>query len=456
MEPLRISKRSQALLDRGRDNPLLHALIRTFGSQYSDANPSGVINCGLAENSLMLEWLTAFFEKNLKLEPTDFTYGDIKLLSFQAPSLTLRTAGTSLVGSTRIFAALGPFYTSYFAPITPVLPQHLICANGLTPMLDALATALCDPGELILIPTPYYNSFPDDLSGKARVEVLNGIVPDGAHGELGEIAALEETMQAHTKSGGAKVRAVLVTNPHNPLGFVYRREILEAYARFAEKWDLYLIVDEIYALSIYESDLPAVPFTSILNVDVASLGVNPARIIQLYGMSKDFGANGFRVGVMVVQHNPLLHGAISAGGMLLKIGSPVDALWSSLLTSPNLPLYLTLNQAALSSAYKFTTTWLTSHSIPFRPAHSGHFVLIDLRAFLPTSSKTDLEGELALLAKFVSEGVYLGPGFSYGVKTKGFFRLTFSIRRELLEIGMARIERVLGLQASVRGKAGEN
>lgn len=61
MEPLRISKRSQALLDRGRDNPLLHALIQTFGSQvslsglllmknwaddvavhqYSDANPSG-------------------------------------------------------------------------------------------------------------------------------------------------------------------------------------------------------------------------------------------------------------------------------------------------------------------------------------------------------------------------------------------------------------------------------
>ena len=82
-------------------------------------------------------------------------------------------------------------------------------------MIDVLATALCDPGEvgqsrlpktfpgltsrtphqLIFIPTPYFNFFTDDLSGKARVEVLNGIVPEGAHGELGEIQALEETLE---------------------------------------------------------------------------------------------------------------------------------------------------------------------------------------------------------------------------------------------------------------------
>ena len=91
-----------------------------------------------------------------------------------------------------------------------------------------------------------------------------------------------------------------------------------------------------------------------------------------------------------------------------------DALWSSssLLNSPDLPLYLSLNQAALSDAYKSTTSWLALHAIPFRPAHSGHFVLIDLRSFLLTTSHTDLGGELALLDKFVSEGVYLGPGVS--------------------------------------------
>ena len=117
--------------------------------------------------------------------------------------------------------------------------------------------------------------------------------------------------------------------------------MLEAYCRFAERWNLYLIVDEIYALSVYESgqlqaslpsftksmsfspDLSPIPFTSVLSIDAGALGCDPRRIIQLYGMSKDFGANGFRVGVMVTQHNTLLQGAMSPYGMLMKIGSPV-------------------------------------------------------------------------------------------------------------------------------------
>ncbi|KAK4699704.1 hypothetical protein P7C70_g6555, partial [Phenoliferia sp. Uapishka_3] len=376
--------------------------------------------------SLMHDWLTEFFERSLRLNSTDFTYG------------------TSLVGSTRIFAALDPFYQSYFNPRTAVLPNHLVCSNGLTTMIDTLATVICDRGEAWLLPTPFYNAFPDDLMSKAGVEVVRGVVPEGTHGELGEVEALERVMQARKVLGGAAVRAVLVTNPHNPLGFCYRKEILEEYVRFAERWDLYLILDEIYALSIYVSDLSPVPFTSILSIDVEALGCNPARIVQLYGMSKDFGSNGFRVGVMVTQHNPVLHGAMSSYGMLMKIGSPVDALWSGLLSSSSLPTYLKLNQERLASAYEFVTTWLRTHRIPYRPCHAGHFILIDLRGHLP-HAEPKLKAELALLGKFVDAGVYLGPGFSYAVETEGFFRLTFSIKRELLLVGLARIEEVLRL-----------
>mgnify|MGYP001572014392 FL=1 len=122
------------------------------------------------------------------------------------------------MGSTRLFASLGPFYSNHFSPMTPVLPSHIVCANGLTPMLDTLGTVLCDPGEAFLVPTPYYNAFRDDLRGKAGVELLDGIVSEGQHGEMGEIAALERTMEENVRAGRPTVRAVLVTNPHNPLG----------------------------------------------------------------------------------------------------------------------------------------------------------------------------------------------------------------------------------------------
>lgn len=49
---------------------------------------------------------------------------------------------------------------------------------------------------------------------------------------------------------------------------------------------------------------------------------DPARILVLYGMSKDFGANGFRAGAMVCQHNDKLLQAISANAMTMRMGSP--------------------------------------------------------------------------------------------------------------------------------------
>lgn len=100
---------------------------------------------------------------------------------------------------------------------------------------------------------------------------------------------------------GIKPAAVMLTNPNNPLGFNYPRETIIAYARFCEKHNLHLVVDEIYALSQFENDeveeKDRVPFTSILAIDVLKeAGCNPARVHVLYGVAKDFGANGLRIG----------------------------------------------------------------------------------------------------------------------------------------------------------------
>lgn len=97
------------------------------------------------------------------------------------------------------------------------------------------------------------------------------------------------------------VRAVILTNPHNPLGFCYKRETIIAYMKFSEKWDLHLwvdkllmisphretdsvrIVDEIYALSLFEPS-PSLgctpqPFVSCLSIDPRKeAGCDPARV----------------------------------------------------------------------------------------------------------------------------------------------------------------------------------
>lgn len=143
-------------------------------------------------------------------------------------------------------------------------------------------------------------------------------------------------------------------------GFCYGPEVLLAYCRFAEKWNIYLVSDEIYALgfvpiSFLTSIMPSVPstltplsvyavltltsssnsvfhapdlpspvsFTSILSLDVEKdAGCNPARVVQLYGMSKDFGANGVRAGCLVAQNNPLLLRSLMGNAMVMRMGSP--------------------------------------------------------------------------------------------------------------------------------------
>ncbi len=137
-----------------------------------------------------------------------------------------------------------------------------------------------------------------------------------------------------------------------------------------------------------------------------------------------------------------------ACGRLIRLDIPADAplsisqdaLWSSLLNSPQLPTYLDLNRQRLLAAYSLATAFLDSHSIPYSPASAGHFVMINLARFLPTPpgatpSAAELHQlELQLMHEMIAQGVYVAPGVSYAMEGAGHFRLTFSLKREALVV----------------------
>lgn len=141
------------------------------------------------------------------------------------------------------------------------------------------------------------DGFDTDLGVRAKVRPVGVDVGPDPTGPS-TLGALEREL-LRLKSEGIATRAVILTNPHNPLGFNYPRETVAAYCRFCEKHDLHLLSDEIYALSQYQNEKAqgAPQFTSVLSLDVVKeAGCNPARVHVIYGMSKDFCANGLRVG----------------------------------------------------------------------------------------------------------------------------------------------------------------
>ncbi|GAA98583.1 uncharacterized protein L969DRAFT_95185 [Mixia osmundae IAM 14324] len=434
-ERYRHKQPARATQRRTNASPLMQMLCKIFACQYSPECPENPVSLGVAENSLMHEDLLAWSRKRFELTASDLTYG------------------TALKGSARLFSALIPFFEQRFKNVKPILPQHIVTGAGVSAVIDQLMILLCDPSDGCLIAAPFYAGFDRDL------RVRNDVIPIGVqipgHIDPASPDSLNylQARYDESKTGkGPKIKAVILCNPHNPLGFCYPRETIVEYARFAERNNLHLIVDEIYALSTFKTtNATATPFCSILSIDVEhEAGCDPSRVHMLYGSSKDFCSNGLRIGVMISQSNPALCEAFTSSAMFMKISSPADALFSKLISTPaDLDWFISTNQLRLAQAYEFSTKWLKKHGVPYRQANAGHFLWIDLRKFMPTcdnegkdlSCEADRESQLFI--NLLEHGVYIAPGSFYHASQPGFFRITFSVVQEVMQVGLDRLAAVI-------------
>lgn len=109
----------------------------------------------------------------------------------------------------------------------------------------------------------------------------------------GLIPTLAETI----RTSKIPIKALLLTNPHNPFGQCYPKHVLEGCARFCQDHDIHLISDEVYALSTFDSPdfEDPVPFMSALSLDLPTLGIDPSRVHVIWSISKDFGSSGLRM-----------------------------------------------------------------------------------------------------------------------------------------------------------------
>jgi len=403
------------------------------------SHPSGIINIGTAENTLMVPELTQYYQRVFKLIPMDFTYGD------------------GLCGTSRLFDALAGFFNGWFHPITDVLPSHIITGSGASCILAQLFRAIADEGEGVLIAAPYYPGFDNDLILMDNMIPIPVNVPLDDMFQPREVECLEQALLRST----IPVKAVILCNPHNPLGRCYSREVIVSYANLCQRHNLHLISDEIYALSVFPSrEVPSPErFVSALSVNFEEVGVDSGRIHVVYGMSKDFNANGFRVGVLVSQANPDLLNAIFVTSLFMLVSSPANALWSTILNDREfLSSFVTANQKHLGAAYEYMTDWLRFHGISFIPANAGHFMMISLRnviqnctrygEMLKINDNMDMcERERLLTRHLVQAKVFLTPGAACHFNEPGWYRISFSVQRQFLQTALKRIEEAFGWAA---------
>ncbi|PLW30899.1 hypothetical protein PCASD_15478 [Puccinia coronata f. sp. avenae] len=452
MKPSNLSRRSTQQLT-GKTNAIAKATADAWKDIYSaDQNPNGVINLGVAENSLMQDVMVKRLKgKFSRLEP--------QLLNYQ-----------SLGGSRPFKEAMCRILNQYFNTALPVAPEHILCASGVTAAISQLMYVICDEGEGVLISKPYYSGFNHLI--KQGVHLLGFDIENPL--DSGSVSnSLNKAYQDY-KGQPHKITSVILCNPHNPMGYYVQEEVLAAYMGFCEAHDLHLVVDEIYALSVFEEGPPSVDedglkaapskFTSALSLDHHRFCFDPSRLHVLYGISKDFGCCGLRAGVLISQHNPdLLKLIIDLNLNHVQVSSLSEFCFSQVILNTQndqhpefLDSYVLENKKRLLNAHQRVVEKLKSLGISHNtPANAGFFLMIDMSKYLSGASNpinkeegSDKEGSQAeeekLLTRLLKEyKIYISPGSAYNYPKPGFFRLTFAVPPDQLDLGLQRLARFI-------------
>lgn len=157
-------------------------------------------------------------------------------------------------------------------------PQNIVVSNGAKHSLVNAFTAICNPGDEVLLPAPCWVSYPEMIKLADGVPVI--INTDEEHDFKVTVTNLEAALTPKTK-------ALVLNSPSNPTGMVYTKEELESIADFAVKHNIYVISDEIYEKLIYEGE----------HVSIASFNDKIKDLtIVINGVSKTYAMTGWRIG----------------------------------------------------------------------------------------------------------------------------------------------------------------
>jgi aspartate/methionine/tyrosine aminotransferase len=237
---------------------------------------------------------------------------------------------------------------------------------------------------------------------------------------------------------GLRPRGIIIINPNNPIGDIYDESTIQPVLEFAAEKNLHVIIDEIYALSLFEDQKP---FQSMLNY---SSIIDPKRTHFVWSLSKDFALSGVRLGVVYAGSNELCSSANAIN--FIQIPSNIVQEIATTLISDHqwIDSYTKLNRSRLTQQYKKFKNIIESidNRIYIRPAKAGFFIWADLRLLL---HEITFEEEIRLFQSIFEHGLYLVTGRFLGCTQPGWFRIIFSIRETWIDEAIKRFE--LGLDA---------
>ncbi|KAL4789275.1 pyridoxal phosphate-dependent transferase [Aspergillus venezuelensis] len=341
----------------------------------------------------------------------------------------------AVAGPNELNVVMSNFFNARFNPASPVRPSEILATNGVSSLIDVAAYNMCDEGEGILVITPTYAMFELDLCARARITIVpvdGDSIPDQFSAEHSvRLADLLEEGRQRALREGIKVKALIISNPCNPVGRFYSRETLVEMIRLCCRHGIHLISDEIYALSGFESPetqkLPG--FTSVLSIaSDPNTGIFNQNVHVLYGASKDWAMGGLRLGFLVTRNAGIWKTCRRLALFTWVTPFSTQFFIDFMSDTDNVARYVKCNQDRLKERYIVTTSAMKDYGIPYTTANGGLFIWIDLSKWLVYFKASPTLGTQALqLCKhLINNGVYMSMGELSMSSRPGLYRFVYT------------------------------
>ena len=288
--------------------------------------------------------------------------------------------------------------------------DEVIVSTGGKQVLYNAFMAMLDPGDEVIVPAPYWVSYP------AQVQLAGGVtvpVPTtAADGFVPDPSAIAAAITPRT-------RAIVVNSPGNPTGAVWPAAVLRAIADLAERHDLWLITDEIYEHLVYDGEFTAVAQWY------------PERTLLVHGASKSYALTGWRIGwgcgpAPLIKAMGTLQGHVTNNANAVAQHAARVALESVEETAA----FLAMTRAAYRERRDVMVRGLNGLGLPATTPQGAFYVMADTRSI-------DADETVAATALLERARVSVVPGTDF--LAPGLVRFSYATSMANIETAIARI-----------------
>ncbi|MBF0563723.1 MAG: pyridoxal phosphate-dependent aminotransferase [Nitrospirae bacterium] len=303
--------------------------------------------------------------------------------------------------------------------------DEVVVSCGAKHSLYNVAQALYSPQDEVIVPAPYWVSYPDQV-------LLNDGIP--VFIETGEDNKFLATPEAISEKITSRTKAIILNYPSNPTGFTYGRNNLEGIAELAVKHNLYVISDEIYEKLLYNG---------VKHVSIASLDPEiKKRTVVINGFSKAYAMTGWRLGyaagpadVMKAVENIQSQSTSNPTSFAQK--AAVEAL-----EGPQ--EFIGRMLAEFDKRRKFLVSGLNAiDGVSCIMPEGAFYAFPNVKKYVGTGTgKWRIQGSSDMAMYLLEEAhVALVPGSAFGAE--GYIRMSYATSMENLREGTSRIKEAL-------------